>query len=66
MPERIQRRRTRGWRMPVRAVYVGRPTRWGNPFDWRDIYDHLVEAGEPHGTETQRRAKGVACDEFRA
>jgi hypothetical protein len=28
---RIQRRRTAGWRMPAGAVYVGRPTRWGNP-----------------------------------
>jgi hypothetical protein len=32
MPERIQRKRTKGWRMPEGAVYVGRPTRWGNPF----------------------------------
>ena len=32
MPERIQRRRTRGWTMPPGAVYVGRPTRWGNPW----------------------------------
>lgn len=29
-PVRIQRRRTRGWRMPAGAVYVGRPTKWGN------------------------------------
>ncbi|NJD29302.1 MAG: DUF4326 domain-containing protein [Chloroflexi bacterium] len=27
---RIQRKRTKGWRMPEGAVYVGRPTRWGN------------------------------------
>ncbi len=32
MPKRIQRRRTKGWRMSEGAVYVGRPTRWGNPF----------------------------------
>lgn len=32
MPERIQRRRTGGWRMPEGAVYVGRPTAWGNPY----------------------------------
>lgn len=32
MPQRIQRKRTRGWRMPPDTVYVGRPTRWGNPF----------------------------------
>ena len=31
-PKRIQRRRTKGWRMPPNTVYVGRPTRWGNPF----------------------------------
>ncbi len=31
-PKRIQRRRTKGWRMPEGAVYVGRPTRWGNMF----------------------------------
>lgn len=31
-PKRIQRRRTKGWRMPAGAVYVGRGSRWGNPF----------------------------------
>lgn len=32
-PVRIQRKRTKGWKMPANTVYVGRPTRWGNP--WR-------------------------------
>lgn len=32
MPVRIQRKRTKGWRMPPNAVYVGRPTAFGNPF----------------------------------
>lgn len=31
-PQRIQRQRTKGYRMPEGAVYVGRPTVWGNPF----------------------------------
>jgi hypothetical protein len=30
--KRIQRKRTRGWRMPPNTVYVGRPTKWGNPY----------------------------------
>lgn len=30
MPQRIQRQRTKGWRMPPNTIYVGRPTRWGN------------------------------------
>jgi Domain of unknown function (DUF4326) len=32
-PKRIQRKRTKGWKMPPNTVYVGRPTRLGNPFD---------------------------------
>lgn len=32
MPERIQRKRTSGWRKPEGAVYVGRGSKWGNPF----------------------------------
>jgi len=31
-PRRIQRRRRRGWRIPAGAVYVGRPSTWGNPY----------------------------------
>jgi uncharacterized protein DUF4326 len=31
-PQRIQRRRTAGWRLPEGAVIVTRPTRWGNPY----------------------------------
>lgn len=31
-PKRIQRKLTRGWKMPAGVVYVGRPSRWGNPF----------------------------------
>jgi hypothetical protein len=37
MPKRIQRKRVKGWRMPENAIYVGRPTKWGNPFPV-DIY----------------------------
>ena len=32
MPKRIQRSRAKGWKMPEGAVYVGRPTIFGNPF----------------------------------
>ena len=37
MAQRIQRRRTKGWQMPSGTVYVGRPTRWGNPYAL-DVY----------------------------
>ncbi len=32
LPQRIRMHRTKGWRKPVGAVYVGRPSRWGNPY----------------------------------
>lgn len=38
MAKRIQRKRTKGWRMPDGAVYVGRGSRWGNPFPIIDGY----------------------------
>lgn len=31
-PLRVQRRMAKGWRKPEGAVYVGRPSEWGNPF----------------------------------
>lgn len=35
-PQRIQRKRTKGWRMPEGAVSVCRPSIWGNPFTIAD------------------------------
>lgn len=32
MPERIQRKRTKGSKMPKGAIYVGRPGKYGNPW----------------------------------
>lgn len=31
-PQRIQLRRTKGWRKPEGSVVVARPSKWGNPF----------------------------------
>ena len=56
MPQRIQRKRTKGWRMPANAVYVGRPTKWGNPIDYRDC--------DPE-TGPEGWARGVAVDLFK-
>lgn len=32
LPVRVQRKRTKGWKMPTNTVYVGRGTKWGNPY----------------------------------
>lgn len=38
MPKRIQRKRTKGWKMPPNTIYVGRPTKYGNPFRIGDTH----------------------------
>lgn len=35
---RIQRTRAKGFRMPPGVVYVGRPTKWGNPWKPSDFF----------------------------
>lgn len=39
--KRLQRKRTKGWRMPAGAVYVGRPSPWGNPVLLGEHQDRL-------------------------
>ena len=52
---RIQRKRTKGWRIPPGAIYVGRPTRWGNP--WHVYQDGTVA----HQPTAAGRALAVAA-----
>lgn len=46
-PQRIQRRRIKGWRMPEGAVNCCRPGPWGNPFTpgkpYRTVIGTLIE-----------------------
>jgi hypothetical protein len=68
--------RTKGWRKPDGVVYVGRPTRWGNPYSvetfgraeaigmFRALFD-LHRQGKPTefpvpGIE-ELRGKDLAC-----
>lgn len=57
MPSRIQRRRAKGWRMPPGAVYVGRPTIWGNPF--------VAHTAIASGYATPRTAAAFVTECFR-
>ena len=36
-PKRIRASRRKGDRAPTGSVLVARPTRWGNPFDWKHL-----------------------------
>lgn len=48
MPQRIQLKRSRGWKMPPNAVKVDRTTRWGNPFTIAE-FGSVAEAVSRHG-----------------
>lgn len=73
MPKRIQRKRTKGWRMPSNTVYVGRPTKWGNPYipespdeyqeavdDYRFWQEALIARGYNQDF-SELRGKDLAC-----
>jgi hypothetical protein len=53
-PQRIQLRRTKGWRKPANAVVVARPAKWGNPF--------RVEPGRPAGVCVEKFAQWLRLE----
>ena len=68
-PQRIQRKRTKGWRMPENTVYVGRGSKWGNPYkvvaQYKngpfDIYHDDWFLGQSTGREGAQR---IAVNKF--
>ncbi len=54
-PQRIQRKRTKGWTMPANAVYVGRPTIFGNPFPEADKFRRWLDGERATGAGGLRR-----------
>ena len=66
MPKRIQRKRTKGWRMPPNTVYVGRPTKYGNTFTGKKAVKEYASflLLNPEITEmwiNELRGKDLAC-----
>jgi hypothetical protein len=68
-PIRIQRSRKKGWRMPENTVYVGRPTKWGNPypvnghFTFEQAVFHYRQFAEKWGIDDleELRGKNLCC-----
>jgi hypothetical protein len=78
MPERIQLRRSKGWRKPPGVVVVSRPSRWGNPYRvvrvaicvtlvrWSGPHWHVVwPDGGSWCFESKRAAAARAAELFR-
>lgn len=63
---RIQRRRTKGWRLPPNTVCVSRPSKWGNPYRGVDAvsrYRLRLEQTPSLREDARRelRGKNLAC-----
>jgi len=71
-PQRIQRKRTAGYRLPEGAVYVGRPTKWGNPFEaylcpcCKGKAESVARAVELYGNDFQWGTSDITPEEVRA
>jgi len=66
MPKRIQRRRTPGWRQPANAMYVGRPTKWGNPYSIGTGMYSQVNALPTNEREFDKKEAVRLMEEFQA
>ncbi len=68
-PIRIQRKRTKGWKMPPNTIYVGRPSKWGNPFrgkwavyDFTMMLNYKLRFEKDFGNELKElKGKNLAC-----
>lgn len=66
MPQRIQRRRVRGWRKPDGCVIVDRTSRYGNPYKVECV-NHAWSVVTPWGNvsaDDEAHARQIACDLF--
>ena len=62
--KRIQRKRTKDWKMPPNTVYVGRPTKWGNPFTGEgavEKYEAHIKRYTPKYWFEELKGKDLAC-----
>lgn len=67
MPKRIQRKRTKGWRLPHGATCVTRPGKWGNPYWSAAVFREQLQfalrgALERDNSRTGQHMKRIARD----
>lgn len=73
-PRRVQRKRTKGFKLPPNTVCVNRGTQWGNPFPvngdvdaamscklFQSFIDNLRKAGRLAEYLAPLRGKNLAC-----
>ncbi len=63
-PLRIQRKRTKGYRLPKGAICVSRPSKWGNPFRGPgavSAYRSWITTGWRHRVGVAPDGQAVEC-----
>ena len=70
-PIRIQRTRKKGFKLPENSIYVGRPTKWGNPYSVEEygrekavqLYREYLNnnAAKRQAIKEQLKGKNLAC-----
>jgi hypothetical protein len=63
-PVRVQLSRAKGWRIPANTVVVSRPSKWGNPHDWRTWLENAPREALPYAADRERWAKERATQAF--
>ena len=68
MPIRVQRKRTKGYRLPPNTISVCRPGRFGNPFQLTDVYELAEQQGAKAGIfnpeQIHQLAQQLVVDRF--
>ncbi|GAB3740156.1 DUF4326 domain-containing protein [Spirosoma jeollabukense] len=68
MPIRVQRKRTKGYRLPPNTISVCRPGRFGNPFRLTDVYKLAERQGAKAGIidaeQIHQLAQQLVVDRF--
>lgn len=63
-PARVQLSRKKGWKMPPNTVKVDRTTRFGNPFNWKDIPAYSQDAEDFRDRLSDAARRSFAVTDF--
>lgn len=61
IPKRVQRKRTKGFKLPPNTIYVGRPSKWGNPYQVKN--GDIESAVRTFRSEIEWYLSGKGCSQ---
>lgn len=64
IPRRIQRDRSKGWRMPENTVYVGNGSSWASGSRWRDLLEDGYDRKTAHQVAMEAFEDNLAMNDW--